>query len=138
MVRPATAPAEISVAKPARPTERNASASAASLLMSVYLTMPVMTMQTSTYSTVQIASEPMMPRGRSRCGFFASSAVVATTSNPMNAKNTSDAPDTRPITPNVDGVNPNSAWNSGVVMVTSPFAAGTLGGMNGDRFEPLT
>ncbi len=100
--------------------------------------MPVITMQTSTYSTVQIASEPMMPRGRSRCGFFASSAVVATTSNPMNAKNTSDAPETRPITPNVDGVNPNIAWNSGVVMVTSPLGAGTLGGMNGVRFEPLT
>ena len=48
VVRPATAPAEINVAKPARPTERNASASAASPLMSVYLTMPVMTMQTST------------------------------------------------------------------------------------------
>ena len=78
-----------------------------------------------------------MPRGRSRCGFFASSAVVATTSNPMNAKNTSDAPETRPITPNVDGVNPNSAWNNGVVMVTRRSRARTLGGMNGVRFELL-
>jgi hypothetical protein len=86
---------------------------------------------------VQIASDPMMPRGRSRCGFLASSAVVATTSNPMKAKNTSDAPDTRPITPNVDGAIPNSAWNSGVVIVTSPVSVGTPGGMNGVRFEPL-
>jgi hypothetical protein len=43
-----------------------------------------------------MASEPRMPRGRDRCGFLVSSAVVATTSNPMNAKNTSDAAASRP------------------------------------------
>src|ERR671911_31303 len=86
--------------------------------------MPVMTMQTSTYKTVQIASEPRMPRGRSRCGFFASSAVVATTSKPMNAKNTSDAPAMMPLTPKVDGTKPNNAWNRGVVISTAPDSAG--------------
>ena len=35
------------------------------------------------YSTVQIASEPRMPIGMSRCGFFASCAAVDTASNPM-------------------------------------------------------
>ena len=35
------------------------------------------------YSTVQMTSDAMMPIGRSRCGFFASSAVVETASKPM-------------------------------------------------------
>ena len=39
-----------------------------------------------------MASEPRMPRGMSRCGFLVSSAVVATMSKPMNAKNTIEAP----------------------------------------------
>ncbi|CPU67332.1 Uncharacterised protein [Mycobacteroides abscessus] len=46
-----------------------------------------------------IARPPRMPRGRVRCGSLASSAVVATTSNPMKAKNTSAAPARRPMTP---------------------------------------
>ncbi len=37
-----------------------------------------------------------MPRGRVRWGSFTSSALVATTSKPMNAKNTSEAPASRP------------------------------------------
>jgi len=45
--------------------------------------MPVTTRATAQYSTVQMTSEAMMPIGRSRCGFFDSSAVVATTSKPM-------------------------------------------------------
>ena len=39
-----------------------------------------------------------MPRGRSRFGFLVSSAAVATTSNPMNAKNTSEAAESTPTT----------------------------------------
>ena len=38
---------------------------------------------TATYSNVQTMSEAMMPIGRSRRGFLASSAVVETASNPM-------------------------------------------------------
>jgi hypothetical protein len=40
------------------------------------------------YKIVQITSDAMMPIGRSRLGFFASSAVVETASKPMYAKNT--------------------------------------------------
>ena len=46
-----------------------------------------------------MASEARMPRGTSRCGFLVSSAVVATMSKPMNAKNTIDAPASRPYQP---------------------------------------
>ena len=61
--------------------------------------MPVNTTATATYSTVTIASEPRMPRGMSRCGSSVSSAVVATMSKPMNAKNTIDAPASTPYQP---------------------------------------
>ncbi len=40
-----------------------------------------------------------MPRGTAFCGFLVSSAVVATTSKPMNAKNTIDAAASMPSTP---------------------------------------
>ena len=40
-----------------------------------------------------------MPRGTSRCGLRVSSAVVATMSNPMKAKNTMDAPASTPYHP---------------------------------------
>ncbi|SLF11736.1 Uncharacterised protein [Mycobacteroides abscessus subsp. massiliense] len=56
---------------------------------SLYLTMPESTTVTATYRTVTMTSEAMMPRGTSFCGFRVSSAVVATTSKPMNAKNKS-------------------------------------------------
>ncbi len=46
-----------------------------------------------------MASEARMPLATSRCGSLVSSAVVATTSNPMNAKNTMEAPASRPYTP---------------------------------------
>ncbi|SLA71049.1 Uncharacterised protein [Mycobacteroides abscessus subsp. abscessus] len=42
-----------------------------------------------------------MPRGNAFCGSFASSAVVATTSKPMNAKNTRLAAASNPYHPNV-------------------------------------
>ena len=40
-----------------------------------------------------------MPSGMSRCGFWVSSAVVATMSKPMKAKKTIAAPATTPATP---------------------------------------
>ena len=40
-----------------------------------------------------------MPRDTSRCGFLVSSAVVATMSKPMNAKNTIEAPANTPYQP---------------------------------------
>ena len=92
--------------------------------------MPVTTIETAQYSTVQMIREPMMPIGRSRCGFLVSSAVVATTSNPMNAKNTSAAPAKIPPMPNAVGASPNSAWMSGCVRpVVVSFAS--AGGTNG-------
>src|SRR5450631_50348 len=130
VVRPISAPTEITVAKPGLPTERNASARGALILMSVYLTMPVTTSETATYKVVQIASEPRMPRGMSRCGFLVSSAAVATMSNPMNAKNTSAAPVKIPLIPNDPGANPRSCSNDGTLVAP---AAGVepVGGMNG-------
>src|SRR5207302_9599272 len=60
---------------------------------------PVSTADISTYNTVQIIRLAMMPIGMSRCGLRASSAVVDTTSKPMNAKNTIAAPLMRPGKP---------------------------------------
>ena len=51
--------------------------------MSGYGTIPVMIADTAMYRMVQSASDPMMPIGRSRFGFFASSACVETASKPM-------------------------------------------------------
>ena len=48
VVSPTSAPIEITVAKPGWPTDRNASASGASTLMSVYFTIPVTTSDTAT------------------------------------------------------------------------------------------
>ena len=45
--------------------------------------MPVSTRETTIYKMVQMPSEPSMPMGMSRCGFFASWAAVDTASNPM-------------------------------------------------------
>ena len=67
-----------------------------------------------------MTSEPMMPRGRSRFGFFVSSAAVATMSKPMKAKKTIAAPARMPPTPNVLGVNPNSVWMSGALRPLPP------------------
>src|SRR2546422_1041648 len=52
------------------------------------------------YSNVQMSSDPMMPIGMSRCGFFASCAAVLTASNPMYAKKTIAAPVKTPLQPN--------------------------------------
>ena len=46
-------------------------------------TSPVKTIATATYSTVQTIRVAIMPMGRSRCGFRASSAAVETESNPI-------------------------------------------------------
>ena len=51
------------------------------------------------YSAVTMTRDPMMPRGTFRCGSFVSSAVVATMSKPMNAKNTRAAPAITPAKP---------------------------------------
>ena len=53
----------------------------------------------ATYSTVQTISDAMMPRGMSRCGFFASSAAVLTASNPMYEKKMIAAPTLMPFKP---------------------------------------
>src|SRR4029077_17490992 len=78
----------------------NAVATAAeSLRETVYFLIPVKTTETNTYNRVQIIRLAMMPIGMSRCGFFVSSAVVETASNPMNAKKTMAAPLIMPPTP---------------------------------------
>jgi hypothetical protein len=45
--------------------------------------MPERTAATERYNTVHTTSDAMMPIGKSRFGFFASSAVVDTASKPM-------------------------------------------------------
>src|ERR1700732_120778 len=52
------------------------------------------------YSTVHITSDPTIPTGMSRCGFFASCAAVDTASNPMYAKKITPAPRATPDHPN--------------------------------------
>src|SRR2546430_219793 len=60
---------------------------------------PVRTSAMATYSTVQTMSDAMMPRGTSRCGFFASSDAVLTASNPMYEKKMIAAPTLIPLRP---------------------------------------
>src|ERR1700761_1498194 len=64
-----------------------------------YGTMPVTTAATATYSTAHTPSDAMMPTGRSRFGFFTSSAADDTASNPMNAKNITAAAPNTPFQP---------------------------------------
>src|SRR5947209_1702108 len=66
----------------------------------VYLTNPVSTAATRMYRTVQTASDPRMPMGMSRAGFFASWAAVDTASKPMYAKNMMPAAVAIPEMPN--------------------------------------
>ena len=54
----------------------------------------------STYSSVQTASEPRMPTGRSFCGLRVSCAAVETASKPMKAKKMTPAPASTPLQPN--------------------------------------
>ena len=101
-----------------------------------YGTIPVSTTVTSTYNTVTMTSDPRMPRGRSRLGFFVSSAAVATMSKPMKAKKTSDAADSTPKTPKLDGAPPVMSCSSGCSSpATVPAGGGRLGGTKGVRFE---
>jgi hypothetical protein len=72
---------------------------------------PVRTRATAMYSTVQTASEPRMPIGMSRCGFFASPAAVDTASKPTYEKNTMVAARKMPPQPNVPG--PSEAGMNG-------------------------
>src|SRR5204862_6344022 len=60
---------------------------------------PLRTYENSTYRTVQTTSDPRMPMGMSRLGFFVSCAAVDTASNPMNAKNTTPAAPRIPMMP---------------------------------------
>ena len=83
----------------------------------------MITSATATYSAVQIASDPRMPIGRSFLGFLASSAVVATTSKPMKAKKTIDAPAKTPVQPYWPGV-PVMACQTVVVHSTPVSPAG--------------
>src|SRR5215831_3554885 len=62
-------------------------------------TSPTITVHTTTYSTVQSASDPSRPNGMSRCGLRASCADVDTASNPMYAKKTTAAPRKTPLQP---------------------------------------
>src|SRR5215211_6015199 len=111
----------------------------AALLSSVYLTMPVRTSDTTTYSRVQMASDPRMPMGMSRWGLRVSSAVVATTSKPMKAKNTIAAPKTMPSQPKASGSSPNRTSISGRPASTALAALGASagGGMNGLQLEAV-
>lgn len=106
VVRPTAAPKLIRPANQGCPVALKASASGASMESLVYFCMPVTTIETATYSVVQMIREPMMPRGTSRCGTRVSSAAVATTSKPMNAKNTTDAAVKMPMTPKFEGAQP--------------------------------
>lgn len=54
---------------------------------------------TATYTSVTMPSEMMMARGRSRCGFLASSPAVEAASKPMKEKNTIEAAAPTPETP---------------------------------------
>ncbi len=80
-----------------------------------------------------MAREPRMPRGMSRCGFLVSSAVVATMSNPMNAKNTIEAPAMTPARPYTAGSMPSRVLIKVASMKPPPESGvGSEGGMNGE------
>ena len=79
-----------------------------------------------------MARPAKMPRGRVFCGFLTSSALVATTSKPMNAKKTSDAPASRPKMPYWAGCAPVMKENRDCIQTSpSPPVLGTASGMNG-------
>src|SRR5215510_11335543 len=74
-------------------------------------TIPERTADTARYRNVQMTSDAMIPIGRSRRGFLASSAVVDTASKPMYAK---------------------KATAAAAIMPDQPYGA------NGDQFPGLT
>ena len=82
----------------------NATEKGASTSICSYDTMPVITPAIAQYKIPLIAKEPRIPIGKSLPGFFVSSAKVATVSNPMNAKKTTDAADMTPCHPNSGGM----------------------------------
>jgi hypothetical protein len=95
---------------------------------------PVSTYENTTYSTVQITSDPRMPIGMSRAGFLVSCAAVDTASKPMKAKNTTPAAPRTPITPPNGWVTP-----SGVVYVVAAGMNGTwLAGFMNPQPMPIT
>src|SRR4029453_10087880 len=139
VVSPASAPSDTRLAIQSYPTALRASAMGAAVLSSVYLTIPVRTIDTTTYRTVQMASDPRMPIGMSRWGLRVSSAVVATTSKPMKAKNTIAAPKAMPSQPKASGSSPKRTSNSGRPASTALAALGASagGGMNGLQLAVL-
>src|SRR5438105_8219622 len=100
LVKPAKAPSVMMCEAAVKPRSMKARAIGASILMSRQGTMPVSTAATEMYSVVQTRSEAIIPIGKSRCGFFASCAVVETASNPIYAKNMYAAPAPMPEKPN--------------------------------------
>ena len=71
-----------------------------------------------------------MPRGMSRWGLWVSSAAVATMSNPMYAKKTTDAAAMTPYAPNIEGSKPKNAC-SRVWSAPDPASAGFESGTKG-------
>src|SRR5215813_7163984 len=95
-VIPATPAHAIITSAHCRPTDLNAIDTPAPVSMWLYLTIPVSTITTSTYRTVQMRREATIPIGTSRLGRLASSACVETESNPMYAKKIIAAPASMP------------------------------------------
>src|SRR5579864_3204092 len=97
---PSTAPRSINPATHFSPATCNAYDTGCEILANCADgTMPVTTAATATYSTAQTPSEAMMPIGRSRFGFFTSSAADDTESKPINAKNITAAAPKTPCQP---------------------------------------
>ena len=99
LVSPANAPSVMMCEAVVSPRSIKARAMGASILISCHGTIPVSTEATAMYRAVQINSEAMIPIGKSRCGFFASCAVVETASNPIYAKKMYAAPAPMPEKP---------------------------------------
>src|SRR5690606_14857911 len=140
VVRPTRLPIAMTFAAHVAPTSSNALASdgESSAARSAYDAMPVITIDTSRYSTVTIVSPRMMPRGTVRLGSRVSSALVATTSKPRKAKNTSAAPLRMPKTPYIDGSEPDSHENSDCVQTPPAAGPSCAGGTKGVKFSPST
>src|SRR5690606_14335606 len=140
VVRPTRIPIEITCAAHPAPTATNAVASDgfSASASRVYGTMPVSANATPMYSRVTSARPPKMPSGSVRCGSFTSSADVATTSKPMNAKNTSAAPESTPAIPYFAGAAPVAHDSSDCDQASAlPPSVRMAGGTNGVRLSTL-
>ncbi len=73
---------------------------------------PTAASATAQYRAVTRASERMMARGRSRCGFFASSPAVDAASKPMYEKNSEAAPAVIPAVPSGNSGRKFPAWKA--------------------------